>query len=551
MFQIFKIRQYWLGVIRGFEIAFILIEFLIIDRMSHRRWMFGLIPKKFKKDGIVQTEPERLRTVIELLGPTFVKFGQILADRPDIISDKLREELKKLQSTAEPFSHSKAIELIEEELGGKIEDFFIEFKREACIGSASIGQVYQGTLKNGEVVVIKIQRPDIRTKIELDLRILSYFAEQLVKDYPGFRVVDVVGIVEEFGDSLIKELNYLNEASNAIRFNSIFQNAPYCKIPKVYLDLTTDKMLVMEFVEGTPPDNRQLLLDAGLNPSEVARNGSVILLEMIFKHGFFHADPHPGNLFIQSNNTIAIIDFGMVGILKPAHMHFLAGFSYGLASNNASTITDAVLTLCGKKYFAERVDLEFYIRDMLNHHGAFSYENLDFSQILNECLKIIQRYDLKLPGNMFLLIKALATIEKFGFNLDPEMSLAAVIRPYAEHLIKEKFSPKQIAGDIFDTLKDYGSLVRDFPAEINEILYRLKKGRIGIDINIEDEKVLVNGFKQVGGVLSITLLLGFMLAGSTVLLIYGKAITAASILFGISVFFSVSLLMRLFIKTRL
>jgi ubiquinone biosynthesis protein len=540
-----------LGVIRGFEIAFILIEFLIIDRMSHRRWMFGLIPKRFKKDGIVQTEPERLRTVIELLGPTFVKFGQILADRPDIISDKLRAELKKLQSTVEPFSHNKAMELIEEELGGKIENFFAEFKGEASIGSASIGQVYKGTLKTGEEVVVKIQRPDIKAKIELDLRILTYFAEQLVNDYPGFRVVDVVGIVEEFGESLIKELNYLNEASNAIRFNSIFQNAEYCKIPKVYLDLTTDKMLVMEFVDGTPPDSRQLLLDAGLNPSEVARNGSVILLEMIFKHGFFHADPHPGNLFIQTNNTIAIIDFGMVGILKPAHMHFLAGFAYGLASNNASTITDAVLTLCGKKYFAERNDLEFYIRDMLNHHGAFSYENLDFSQVLNECLKIIQRYDLKLPGNMFLLIKALATIEKFGFNLDPEMSLAAVIRPYAEHLIKEKFSPKQIAGDIFDTLKDYGSLIRDFPAEINEILYRLKKGRIGIDINIEDEKVLVNGFKQVGGVLSITLLLGFMLAGSTVLLIYGKAITAASILFGISVFFSVSLLMRLFIKTRL
>lgn len=550
MFQIFRVREYTLRLMRGLDIAFILLRFFIINWMSGHRMLFGFVPKRFKKDGIIQSEPERLRTIIEELGPTFVKFGQILADRPDVISDKLREELKKLQSKAEPFDHTIAIESIEQEIGAPIDTIFSHFSSE-YVGAASIGQVYKGILKTGEEVIIKIQRPNVRAKIELDLQILKYLATQLIEEYPGFEVVDIVGVVSEFGETLIKELNYLNEAGNAMRFAVMFKDMPFCKVPKVFLEHSTDKMLIMEYVHGISPDSRQNLIDNGLDPSEVARNGTVILLEMIFKHGFFHADPHAGNLFIQPGNRIALIDFGMVGTLKPAQMNFLAGFAYGLATNNASAITDALLVLCDKKFFAERSDLEFYVKDMLTRHSSFSYDNMDFSQILNECLKLIQRYELKIPGNMFLLLKALATVEKFGYNLDPYMSLPTIIRPYAEHLVKQRFSPKEIAGDIFETLKDYVQFIRDFPAELNEILYRLKKGRIGIDINLQQQEVMLGAFKQMGAVISITFIIGFMLAGSTFLLVNGKAQTAASVIFGISVFFSIILLIRLFIRTRL
>lgn len=549
MFQIFRVREYTLRLMRGIDIAFILLRFFFINWMSGHRMLFGLVPKRFKKDGIILSEPERLRALIEELGPTFVKFGQILADRPDIISDKLRDELKKLQSHAEPFDHAVALSSIEEELGAPLTTIFSHFSSD-YVGAASIGQVYKGTLKTGEEVIVKIQRPNVRAKIELDLQILKYLATQLIEEYPGFEAVDVVGVVEEFGETLIKELNYLNEAGNAMRFAIMFKDVSFCKVPKVFLEHSTDKMLVMEYVEGIPPDNRQNLIEAGLDPSEVARNGTVILLEMIFKHGFFHADPHAGNLFIQPGNRIALIDFGMVGTLKPAQMNFLAGFTYGLATNNAGAITDALLVLCDKKFFAERGDLEFYVKDMLTRHSSFSYTNMDFSQILNECLKLIQRYELKIPGNMFLLLKALATVEKFGYNLDPYMSLPTIIRPYAEHLVKERFSPKEIAGDIYETIKDYVQFIRDFPSELNEILFRLKKGKIGIDINLQQHEVLTGAFRQLGALIAITLLIGFMLAGSTFLLIYDKAETIASIIFGVAVFFSVGLLVRLFVRTR-
>ena len=227
------------------------------------------------------------------------------------------------------------------------------------------------------------------------------------------------------------------------------------------------------------------------------------------------------------------------------HARFLAAFVFWLAA-----ITDALLVLCDKKFFAERNDLEFYVKDMLTRHSSFTYENMDFSLILNECLKLIQRYGLKIPGNMFLLLKALATVEKFGYNLDPFMSLPTIIRPYAEHLVKEKFSPKEIASDIYETLKDYIQFIRDFPSEINEILFRLKKGTIGIDINIQQHEILTGAFRQLGALIAITILIGFMLAGSTFLLIYDKAETVASVIFGVAVFFSVMLLFRLFVRTR-
>lgn len=549
MFKIFRIRQYIARFFRAIDIVFILLGFVIINWMSQKRFFFRFIPKRYKYNGTIKSQPERLRTVIEELGPTFIKFGQILADRPDIVSDKLREELKKLQSTVQPFDHDRAIALIEEELGGDIKKFFSKFNKQ-CIGSASIGQVYKATLLNGEDVVVKIQRPAIEPKIQLDLQIMKYLAGQLIKEYPGFNAVDVIGLIDEFGETLLKELNYLNEAANATRFADIFKDADYVKVPRVYMQMSTDRLLVMEFVTGIAPDDREKLIEAGLDPTQIAINGTTVLLEMIFKNGFFHADPHPGNMFIQENNRIALIDFGMCGSLKAAHMQFLASFILGLATKNATTISESLLTLCDKKFFSDKADLEFMVEDMISRHMTFSYENIHFSQILNESIKIIQKHNLQLPGSIFLLMKALATVEKFGANLDANISLPVLIRPYAETLIKEKFSAKQIAGEVYDTLKDYVSLIRDFPGEINEILYRIKQGKITLDINVKEKELFARGLRQIGGTLAIVLLIGILLGGSIILITRGKDIQGANFMLGTSVFFAVWLLLRLFTRTK-
>lgn len=551
MFKIFRIRLYYLRLLRGIYIAYTMLGFFTVNWLSSKRYMRVFIPRKYKRDGSVRSMPERLRLVIEDLGPTFIKFGQILADRPDIVSEKLRNELKKLQTMAEPIDHDLAMQLVEEELGGPLDKYFSEIDRTQCIGAASIGQVYKGKLLSGEDVVIKIQRPDIRGKIELDLQLLKYFARQLIIEYPGLTVIDIVGFVNEFGESLLLEMNYLNEAANIIRFSEMFKNISYCKIPKVYQELSTGKLLVMEYITGIPPDNPVELIKAGLDPKEVAVNGANILLRMIFKHGFFHADPHPGNLFIQPFNRIGIIDFGMAGSLKPSHMQFLAGFTLGLATTNARTITDALLLLSGKKFFAERDDLEFYVQDMLNRHGSLSYEKMNFSAILNESIKLILKYQLYIPATIYLLLKALATIENFGAKLDPNISLPALIKPYASELIMERYSPNNIAHEVFDTIRDYISLVRDFPSEVNEILFKLKQGKLIHEIHLSDEQIWTKSAKSIGGAISVAFLIGFMFTGSVVMSIWGKNPWLGDILFGLSALFGLWMLLRLFTRTKL
>ncbi|TAK92962.1 AarF/ABC1/UbiB kinase family protein, partial [Patescibacteria group bacterium] len=368
MFKIFRLRLYYLQFARAIFIVFILIRHTSINRMSKSRVLRRLVPKKYKRDGVIHTREERIRMIIEQLGPTFIKFGQILADRPDMISEKLRKELKKLQTNAQPFDDKLAFKLIENELGGSIDNFF-QYIEPECIASASIGQVYRAALKNGEKVVIKVQRPGIESKIQLDLYLMKYIAKMAVKEYPGLDAVDIVGFVEEFGITIMMEMDYFNEASNAVRFEEIFRDVPYCKIPKVYMDISTKNILVLEFVEGFTPDQPDEMKAVGIDLKVVADNGTHIILKMILEHGFFQADPHAGNIFVRPDNSLAVVDFGMVGVLKPTHMNFLADFTLGLATMSAKRITNALLTLCDKKFYPEKDDLEFSIQDMLNRYG--------------------------------------------------------------------------------------------------------------------------------------------------------------------------------------
>lgn len=549
MFKIFRFRLYYHQVIRALVIVSILIRHWRINWMSQSKFFRAFISKRYKSSGVIHTKEERIRMILEELGPTFIKFGQILADRPDMVSDKLRSELKRLQTNAKPFSNKVALLLIENELGGPTENFFRSIDP-ICIASASIGQVYKAVLKDGTDVIVKIQRPGIEPKIQLDLYLMKFVAQKAIKEYPGLAVVDIVGFVDEFGVTIKQEMDYLTEASNAFRFAEMFRDTPYCKIPKVYMDISTKKILIMEYVGGFKPDQLNEMRAAGIDPKMVAENGTHILLKMILQHGFFQADPHAGNFFIQENNRMALVDFGMVGVLKPAHMNFLANFTLGMASMNAKIVTNSLLTLCEKKFYNERDDLEFAIQDMLNRFGYLPYEKMDFSLMLNQCIQIMLKHQLKLPSSIYLLLKALATIEKFGYTLDPDISLPNLIHPYAKELVKQKISVKAIATDLYDTVKDYVDLIRDFPGEINEILYRLKEGKITHDIHVKDSSALVKSAMSFGRIVSLALIVGFMLSGSIVMTIWGKPEWIGNVMFTTTSVVTVIILIRLVFKTK-
>lgn len=550
IFRIWEYRLYYLQVLRALQIIHILIKNGIIEWMGGNKYLRRLVPQKYFNNGVMRSTPERIRIILEDLGPTFVKFGQILADRPDLINEPLRMEFKKLQSKAQPMSDEMAIALIEKELRAPISDVFESFDRN-CFGAASIGQVYKGVLKDGREVIVKIQRPNIETKIKSDLYLMRFLAKKLVQAYPGLASIDIEGFVVEFGNIIMSELDYFEEASNAQRFYDMFKDFPQCRIPKVYMELSTKKLLVMEYMSGIEPDKIDELKATGLDPKVIANTGTHIVLKMILKHGFFHGDPHAGNIFIQPGNVIALVDFGMVGILKPREMNFLASFTLGFATMNARMITDSLITLCGKKYYPMHEELQFSVQDLLNKYEPIPYEKMDFTKILNECVQIIIRHQLKIPSSIYLLLKSLATIEKFGSRLDPDISLSTIIKPYAEDLIKQKYSLKMIANELFDTIRDYAVLIREFPGEVNEILYKIKEGKLIHEIDLQDKTAFARAFRELSLRISLVMMLGFLVIGATILMVNNPQSGFAKTLFVISSIVATWIMLQLMFKTKI
>jgi len=547
---IFRIRTYWHQAKRVMEIMSVLMRQGFLEYLSHRPRLKRFIGKATHHDYTQRTTQERIRLIIEDLGPTYIKFGQILADRPDVVSETLRRELKKLQSTAKPIDDNSCLAILEKELGQKVEDVFLEFDKRH-IASASIGQTYLAKLKTGERVVIKVQRPNIAPKIKLDLKLMKILVDRTAKNYPQLAFMDLDGIVEEFGDTIIKEMNYLNEASNIMRFNEMFKTNPDVYIPRVFSEFSTHRVLVMEFVDGLPPDDAKVLEDSGLDTNAIALNGAHALLQMIFVHGYFHADPHPGNLFIMRNNVVGFIDFGMVGTLKPSHMDFLAGFILGFARNDSKMITRALLQLSGKKFYEYSEELEFEVEDLIKRNSYLPYERMDFSQLLMECVQIVLKYKLKIPSSIYLLLKALATIQRFAENLHPTFSFSETVLPYAKQMVKRKYSPKKMVGQLYNTIGDYMSLVRNLPVELNAILMKAKDGKLVHEINLHDSKPVVRLVRVITQRLALALLIAALIICSTVLLINDIHTGFTNTLFAISISLALILILKYLFKTRL
>ena len=467
----------------------------------------------------VYTTPERLRMTIEELGPTFVKFGQILADRPDMVSERFRVELKKLQSRAEPFDNNTALGLIEKEMNAPIDEVFAEFDT-TPLAAASIGQVYQGRLRSGEEVVLKIQRPFIENKIKLDIYLMKFIARKFAKSYPELAAINIVGLIDEFSETIVKELDYTFEASNILRFAMMFKDDPTVHIPAVYTKYSSKKLIVMEKVEGITPDTPQALRDAGLDTHQIAVNGANALLTMILRHGFFHADPHPGNIFILPGNVVAFIDFGMVGALTPRDMNFLADFAIGFARRDSDLMSRTLLVLCGKKFFEHEEEMKFEIHQLMMQYAGIPLELMNFAGTMQKCVDVIVKYQLQIPSGIFMLIKALATLEKFAGTLAPDLSLTPVILPYAKEVVKVKYSPRKVAAQLYDTLAGYMNFIRNFPNDMSEILYKLKEGKIKHDIHLADDDLFVRTVRQASRRVAYTLIVLGMFVGSILMIAF-------------------------------
>lgn len=434
---------------------------------------------------------ERCRLALEELGPTFVKFGQIVSSRRDLVDDEFYEELSKLQSGVPPFPAEVAREIVAGELGRPVDDIFSSFE-DTPVGSASIAQVHYATLEDGTEVAVKIQRPDIEKTIERDLSILADLARFVERHVPEMAGLNPVGVVQEFAGALVKELDFLNEAANARRFARQFADCPWIHTPKIFRDYSTPRVLTMEFLEGWDIGDADALDALGIDRPELARHITDLIFEQIFEHGFFHADPHPGNLMVQEGGVVGLLDYGMMGTLTPAFRSNIAQLIAGLGEKNLPQVMNSILAMSEEGFTTQPTIMLAQVEAFSEAHLNRPLRDIRLGKVLNSLLELLRNNHLRMKSSFYLGIKALTQVEAIGRVLDPNLNFILLGEPYAGRLIREKFGPTRVLAILRGLFGESLDLLESFPHDFRNVYQRIKAGRLNIPLQ---HKIDPQGFE--------------------------------------------------------
>ncbi len=431
------------------------------------------------------TIEERIRLAFEELGSTFIKFGQILATRPDLVPMSLIHELRKLQDRVPPFDPAIAKRTVEEEIRARIEDVFAEFD-ERPLAAASIAQVHRARLKNGDEVIVKVQRPGLRALIETDLDLLHTLAEMVEERLPELKRWQPVAIVEEFDKSIHKEIDFGREAHNIKKFARNFAGDPAIYVPRVYDDLSTSKILTMEFIHGIKMNSDEIFKRPDLDREKIARTGIRFTLEQTFVHGFFHADPHPGNIFIMPGNVICLIDFGMMGRLDQERIDDLLAFLVSVLTNNP----ERMIRLFQKQGLVdEAIDtraLRTDVADLMDRYMGMEIMKIDVTTYIQELFEVITRYRIVLPADLLLMGKALATVDGIARDIYPELDPIQAIRPHILQIYFRRLAdPEYYTRDTVRALEEGIFFLQRLPHDLRLLTTRLRRGDFQIRLEPE------------------------------------------------------------------
>ena len=488
------------------------------DELFKRGELEKYIPKNVKRkysDKIEEinsyTFYERIRMAIEEMGPVHIKFGQMLSNRKDILPEEFIIELQKLQDNVEveKIDVRKKLDL---ELGIDVNDYFSEIE-ENPMASASIGQVFRAKLKTGEKVVIKIQQENIRPVVEADLGIMKNLAKTLEKYYDVLKRMNISEIVESFEKMLNEELSLNNELNNMLRFANNFKNDSRIHVPVVYKTLSNDRILTMEMIEGFKITDAENIIKIGIETKKVARTGLDLYLTQFLKHGFFHADPHPGNIFIKENGQIVFIDFGAMGRLYPNERELLINLIIYSLKKDVKKMIETIRELAVEFEVADEKKFERELYGLIELVDENSLENIDVVTIFEKARKIFSNNQILLSEDIYLLVKGIGQIEGIGRHLDPTLNITKVMRPYMNKIIKERMNPINIFKKGISKIETFSDNWLTLPTDMKILLEKIQNN----ELKHKHEIIGFDKFQKAFERLILAIIISSLFVGSSIL----------------------------------
>ncbi|MBZ0155900.1 MAG: AarF/ABC1/UbiB kinase family protein [Alphaproteobacteria bacterium] len=504
--------------------------------------------------------PERLRMAFEELGPTFIKLAQVLSSRPDLITAYYADEFRKLQDMVPPFPAAEAMRIVEEELKAPTGVLFSRFD-ETPIAAASIAQVHRATLLDGSDVIVKVQRPSIREQVESDINILVTIARLLEKYVPDSRFFNPTGIVDEFARTVRKEMDFKEEARNCVRFRRNFENHPDIHIPKACMEIGTEKILIMERIDGVRIDNIPAIEEMGLDRKRLARVGVDAFFKQMLEDGFFHADPHPGNILVMPTGVIAFVDFGIVGRVSEELKETMANTFIALMQKDFERLIDQYVEL---GIIPEHVDLDVFrkefkadLMDFLEPLYGLTLQEINFAQYLDTLTRLAIKHNLKIPSDLLLINKTMIILENLGRQLDPSFDFIAAAEPYTSRLMRSRISPSRFYDRARRNVMELTDFATIFPRQMKQIIKKTLKDDIQVKMYHINLPEFIRDMDKASNRIAFALIVSSMILSAAILhttgvgpKIFGFSVLAMSA-FGFAFFLGLWLIISIIRSGRL
>jgi ubiquinone biosynthesis protein len=462
-----------------------------------------------------------MRLAFEELGPTFIKLGQLLATRPDLIPIEYADEFKKFHDQVTPLQFSEIEKVLKNHFGVALDTIFSQFEREA-LAAGSIAQAHLAQLKTGEKVVVKVQRPGLEAVIAEDVGVLYFIAELIEKYVPEAKPFNPLAVVDEFARTVDLETNFVIEANNIRRFHENFANEPSIKIPNVYTKYSGKRVLVLEQLEGIPLSQKNALDQEGINPESVLRLGLRCYLKMVFTDGLFHGDLHAGNMFVLPNNRIGLIDFGVIGRLNRKTQGAIANMLVALASEDYDRMAYEYVDLAP---YTELVDVDLFardLRDMIAPYYGLTLQHVNVGKLMMDSTAVASRYGLQLPPELIMFFKSIISIEGMGRVIMKDFNFLAYALEFAAELVRSRAEPTKVVKDLSVVGRDLNSLLATLPRQIKQILRRLSSPDFLVKVQIREIENLRVTTKNAALILFLGVIVASLILSASILLIWDQ-----------------------------